>query len=97
VRVTPKSTLAGFKTAIGLIDDIDPALPTHQTVVAVPATQGFQGVADFHDNLGLLFAGFIRSPLKTVNASGPPVVTGTGLHYSPGGEFKPCNAAVIAF
>jgi hypothetical protein len=44
-----KSALAGLKAAIGLIDDVDPALPAHQTIIAVPAAQGFQGIADFHD------------------------------------------------
>jgi hypothetical protein len=44
-----KSALTGLKAAIGLIDDVDPALSAHQTIVAVPAAQGFQGIADFHD------------------------------------------------
>jgi hypothetical protein len=84
VPAAPKSALTGFEAAIGLIDDVNPALPAHQAVIAVPATQGFQGVTDFHDNLGLLFAGYIRSPLATVNASCPPVVTGPCVLYSPG-------------
>ena len=63
----------------------------------MPATQGFQGVADFHVNLGLLFAGYIRSPLETVNASRPPVVSGHGLLYSSFREFKPCNVAATVF
>jgi hypothetical protein len=75
----PQSALTGFKAAIGLVDDVDPTLATHQAVVAMPATQGFQGVTDFHDNLWLLFAGYIRSPPMHVNASCPPVVTGIGL------------------
>jgi hypothetical protein len=45
----PESALTGLKAAIGLIDDVDPALPAHQTIIAVPAAQGFQGIADFHD------------------------------------------------
>ena len=63
----------------------------------MPATQGFQGIADFHVNLGLLFAGYIRSPLEAVNASGPPVVSGHGLLYSSFREFKPCNVAATVF
>jgi hypothetical protein len=90
----PGSTLAGFEAAVGLVDDVNAALPAHQAVIAVPAAQGFQGVTDFHDNLGLLFAGYIRSPLTTVNASCPPVVTGPGVLYSPKRELKPCSAAV---
>jgi hypothetical protein len=86
--LAPKSALAGFETAIGLVDDVDPALPAHQTIIAVPAAQGFQGVTNFHDNLGLLFAGYIRSPLTTVNASSPPVVTGPGVLYSPDGSLS---------
>jgi hypothetical protein len=71
--------LAGFETAVGLVDDVNATLPAHQAIIAVPAAQGFQGVTDFHDNLGLLFAGYIRSPPATVNASCPTVVTATGL------------------
>jgi hypothetical protein len=82
VKQTPeasKSALAGFETTIGLIDDVDAALTAHQPVVAVSATQGFQGITDFHDNLWLLFRRYIRSPPSHVNASCPPVVTGIGL------------------
>jgi hypothetical protein len=50
-----KSALTGLKAAIGLIDDVDPALPAHQTIIAVPAAQGFQGITDFHVDLRLLF------------------------------------------
>ena len=75
----PELALAGFETAIGLIDYVNATLPAHQAVIAVPAAQGFQGVTDFHDNLGLLFAGYIRSPPATVNASRPPVVTGPSV------------------
>ena len=63
----------------------------------MPATQGFQGVADFHVNLGLLFGGYIRSPPGTVNASGPPVVSGPSLFYSSFREFKPCSVAATVF
>jgi hypothetical protein len=91
----PKSALTGLKAAIGLIDDVDPALSAHQAIIAVPAAQGFQGIADFHDNLGLLlFAGYIRSRPSPVNASRRAVVRGAALLYSPEQEFKPCNAAV---
>jgi hypothetical protein len=86
--IAPGSALTGFETAIGLVDDVNATLPAHQAIVAVPAAQGFQGVTDFHDNLGLLFAGFIRSPPATVNASGPPVVTRPGVLYSPGGSLS---------
>src|SRR5262249_16933117 len=57
-----KSALTGLKAAIGLIDDVDPALPAHQTIVAVPAAQGFQGITDFHDDLRLLFCGVHTQP-----------------------------------
>jgi hypothetical protein len=46
--------LAGFKAWVRLVDDIDPALTTHETVVAVTTTQRFQRVLDFHSaNPGL--------------------------------------------
>ena len=47
--------LAGLKTAIGFVDDIDAALAPHDAVVAVAAAQGFQGVTDFHDDLWVLW------------------------------------------
>jgi len=44
-------SLAGLKAAIGLVDDIDPAFAPHDAVVAVAATQGFERITNFHDNL----------------------------------------------
>jgi hypothetical protein len=34
--------LAGFEAAMGLVDDIDPALAAHDAIVAVATPQGFQ-------------------------------------------------------
>ena len=90
-----KSALTGLKAAIGLIDDVDPALPSHQTIIAVPAAQGFQGVTDFHVDLRLLFGGYIRSPAGPVNAS-RTMVAAIALLYSWTQEFKRCNAAATA-
>jgi hypothetical protein len=89
----PKSALTGLKAAIGLVDDVDPTLPAHQTIIAVPPAQGFQGIADFHDDLSCCFAGFIRSPSNPVNAS-QAMVAAIALLYSRSQEFKPCSAAV---
>jgi hypothetical protein len=89
----PESALTGLKAAIGLIDDVDPALPAHQTIVAVPAAQGFQGIPDFHVDLSCCFAGFIRSQPRPVNAS-RTMVAAIALLYSWAPEFKPCSAAV---
>ena len=89
----PKSALTGLKPAIGLVDDVDPALPAHQTIVAVPAAQGFQGIPDFHVDLSCCFAGFIRSQPRPVNAS-RTMVAAIALLYSWALEFKPCSAAV---
>src|SRR4029077_5719470 len=91
----PRSALTGLKAAIGLIDDVDPALPAHQTIIAVPPAQGFQGITDFHDDLRLLFCGFIRSPPGPVNAS-QAMVAAIALLYSRSQEFKPCSAAETA-
>src|SRR5215469_16203160 len=91
----PKSALTGLKAAIGLVDDVDPALPAHQTIIAVPAAQGFQGITDFHVDLRLLFCGYIRSPPGPVNAS-RTMVAAIALLYSPVPEFKPCSAVVTA-
>ncbi len=63
----------------------------------MPATQGFQGISDFHVYLELLFGGYIRSPPETVNAIGPPVVSGPSLIYSSFREFKPCSVAATVF
>jgi hypothetical protein len=46
--------LAGLITGIGLIDDVDAPFAPDNLVVAVAATQGFQGVTDFHDDLWVL-------------------------------------------
>jgi len=43
--------LASFEAAIGLVDDVKAAFAPYQPVVPVPATQGFQRVTDFHDDL----------------------------------------------
>ena len=92
------SALAGFKATIGLVDDVDAALPAHQTIVAVPAAQGFQGVTNFHDKLWLLFAGYIRSPPSHVNASCPSIgYPQWAVLQSRTREFDPCNAALTAF
>ena len=32
-----------------LVDDVDAALATHEAVVAMAVTQGFQRITDFHD------------------------------------------------
>jgi hypothetical protein len=88
-----KSALTGLKATIGLIDDVDPALPAHQTIVAVPAAQGFQGIPDFHVDLSCCFAGYIRSPPRPANAS-RTMVAAAALLYSWAREFKPCSAAV---
>src|SRR6185312_8050162 len=45
------SALPRLEPAVGLVDDVDPALAPHEAVVAVAADQGFQRVTDFHDAL----------------------------------------------
>ena len=42
------SALTGLEAGIGLIDDVNAAFATHETVVAMTTTQGFQRVTDFH-------------------------------------------------
>jgi hypothetical protein len=50
------SALAGFEARLGLVDHVDPALAPDNLVVAMPATQRFQRITDFHNNLiGLEF------------------------------------------
>jgi hypothetical protein len=41
--------LAGLKTSLGLIDDVNAPLSAHDTVVAVPAAERFQRITDFHN------------------------------------------------
>src|SRR5262245_62069477 len=91
----PKSALAGLKAAIGLVDDVDPALPAHQTIIAVPAAQGFQGITDFHVDLRLLFCRVHTQPTRPCQRE-PTMVAAIALLYSPVQEFKPCSAAVTA-
>jgi hypothetical protein len=40
--------LPGFETALGLVDDENPALAPHYTIIAVAPPQRFQGVTNFH-------------------------------------------------
>jgi hypothetical protein len=56
-----RSTLAGFETPVRLIDDVNPALAAHDTVVAVAAAERFQRVADFH---GIIPNGQILSEIR---------------------------------
>jgi hypothetical protein len=41
-------TLAGFEAAVGLVNDVDPALAAHNPVIAMASPEGLQGVAHFH-------------------------------------------------
>ena len=41
--------LAGFETAICLIDDIDAALATHDPAITVPVLERAERVSDLHD------------------------------------------------
>jgi hypothetical protein len=66
-----KSALTGLKPAVSLVDDVDPAFSAHQTIVPVPAAQGFQGIADFHDNLRLLFCGLHTQPTQPCQRKPP--------------------------
>src|SRR4029077_59850 len=43
-----RSALPGFETALGLVDDENPALAPHYTIIAVAPPQRFQGVTNFH-------------------------------------------------
>jgi hypothetical protein len=47
-RDRPKSALARLEATMGLIDDVDAALAAHDAIVAMPAAQRFQRIADFH-------------------------------------------------
>ena len=42
-------SLPGLEALLRLVDDIDAALATHEAVVAMTVTQGFQRITDFHD------------------------------------------------
>jgi hypothetical protein len=72
-----KSALSGFKAAIGLVDDVDPALSAHQAIITVPTAQGFQGIADFHDNLRLLFCRLHTQPTQPCQRKPPERWLGT--------------------
>jgi hypothetical protein len=41
--------LPGLEALLRLVNDIDAALATHEAVVAMAVTQGFQRITDFHD------------------------------------------------
>jgi hypothetical protein len=48
-------SLPSLEALLGLVDDIDAALATHETVVAMAVAQGFQRITDFHDITGGLY------------------------------------------
>jgi hypothetical protein len=45
---TITSALAGLEAALRLVDDVEPPAAPYQAVVAVPAAQRLQGVANLH-------------------------------------------------
>jgi hypothetical protein len=44
----PRLTLAGLEAALRLVDHVDTPFATYDTVVAMPGTQRFERIADFH-------------------------------------------------
>jgi len=40
--------LASLEPALGLVDDIDPALAADEAVIAMATAQGLQRITDFH-------------------------------------------------
>ena len=55
------SALAGFVARVGLVDDVDPALATHELAVAVTRLQRLQGAADFHGDASSIRGGAVGS------------------------------------
>jgi hypothetical protein len=50
------SALTGFHPWVLLVDDVDPAMATHDAAILVASFRGFQGVTDLHHKLsGKLF------------------------------------------
>jgi hypothetical protein len=43
-----KSALTGLEAWVGLVDDVNPATPTHQLVVTVTLDQRLKRIANFH-------------------------------------------------
>jgi hypothetical protein len=78
-----KSALASLIAAIGLVDDVDPALPAHQAIIPVPAAQGLKGIADFHDNLGCYLRATYAGDRALSTQGRTTVVRGISLPYSP--------------
>ena len=53
-KISDASTLARLEAALNLVDHIDPALATDQTVIAVTTAQRLQRVTDLHGTILLL-------------------------------------------
>src|SRR4051794_15455192 len=86
--------LAGLEAGLGLVDHIDPALTPDNLVVAVPATQRFQRVTDFHNNpIGLAFGRVLKDPAPPCQTAPTtaPAVAAAWDHWTgtPGGQPKP--------
>jgi hypothetical protein len=48
---TPKLALTGFHPRVLFVDDVDPAMTTHDAAILVASFRGLQGVTDLHHKL----------------------------------------------
>jgi hypothetical protein len=46
------SALPRLEALLGLVDDVNATLATHEAIVTVAITKGFQGVTNFHGFTG---------------------------------------------
>jgi hypothetical protein len=58
--------LTGFKTRVGLVDNVNATFATDQFVVAMALHQTFEGIADFHAHTYMMALShlneFVRCP-----------------------------------
>src|SRR5690242_15864804 len=92
------SALPRLEAAVGLVDDVDPALAPHEAVVAVATAQRFQRVTDFHDALWMpCLRCVLEAPPPPVNAAaGRGDRRRTDL-WSGRGESRQCTAVPTVF
>src|SRR5215467_9725191 len=83
-----RSALACLEAALSLVDDVDPALAPHQPIVAMPAAQRFQRIADLHGSDPTAPDGAhacsrrrgVRTGARAVNAKRPSQQAPIGVH-----------------
>jgi hypothetical protein len=68
--------LTGFHPRVLFVDDVDPAMATHDAAILVASFRGLQGVTDLHHKLsGKMFNWWRDMPGGAGNVNPPPPIS----------------------